>query len=237
MAKLTKNSYKRKVILFGVLLFMSIALISTGFAAWIMSTNANYEDDGNVSVGTVTDGSIKLTDVALSTDSIKFEPLEEDTTGRVRNDGTNFESLQIVVTGKVSPRDILGELTIELQMEEKVKTALQAAADKNYIILPECANSAVDLKTLGDACTENEEGGYDFTYTIEFKWGSFFQNLNPGEYYDENETGTKVSDEEVKKILKELRATIYGYDVDASDEIINAAVGPTFKVVINARAN
>lgn len=40
MAKLTKNSYKRKVILFGVLLFMSIALISTGFAAWIMSTNA-----------------------------------------------------------------------------------------------------------------------------------------------------------------------------------------------------
>ena len=48
---------------------------------------------------------------------------------------------------------------------------------------------------------------------------------------------TKVSDEEVKKILKELRATIYGYDVDASDEIINAAVGPTFKVVINARAN
>lgn len=67
--------------------------------------------------------------------------------------------------------------------------------------------------------------------------GKFFQNLNPGEYYDENETGTKVSDEEVKKILKELRATIYGYDVDASDEIINAAVGPTFKVVINARAN
>lgn len=29
--------------------------------------------------------------------------------------------------------------------------------------------------------------------------GKFFQNLNPGEYYDENETGTKVSDEEVKK--------------------------------------
>ena len=117
MAKLTKNSYKRKVILFGVLLFMSIALISTGFAAWIMSTNANYEDDGNVSVGTVTDGSIKLTDVALSTDSIKFEPLEEDTTGRVRNDGTNFESLRIVVTGNVSPRDILGEFRIELKMD------------------------------------------------------------------------------------------------------------------------
>ena len=39
-------------------------------------------------------------------------------------------------------------------MEEKVKTALQAAADKNYIILPECANSAVDLKTLGGACVD-----------------------------------------------------------------------------------
>ncbi len=237
MAKLTRNSYKRKVILFGVLLFMSIALISTGFAAWIMSTNANHESDGNVSVGTVTDGAIKLTDVSLSTTSIKFEPLKEDTTGRVRYDGTNFESLKIVVTGKVSSRDILGELTIELQMEENVKQALKAATDKNYIILPECASSAVDLKTVDGACTENEDGGYDFTYTIEFKWGTFFNNLNPGQYYDEDGEGTKVSDEDVKKILKDLRATIYGYDADASEEIITGATGPTFKVVINARAN
>lgn len=37
MAKLTRNSYKRKIILFGVIVFMSIALISTGFAAWVMS--------------------------------------------------------------------------------------------------------------------------------------------------------------------------------------------------------
>ena len=237
MKKFTKNSYKRKVILFGILLFMSIGLISTGFAAWIMSTSAYQEENGNVTVGMITDGSIKLSDVKLSTDSIKFEPLESDITGRVRNDGTNFESLEIVVTGKVSSRDILGNFTISLEMEEEVKNALENAASKNYIILPECANQAVDLKTTIGACTENDEGGYDFTYTIEFKWGSFFNNLNPGEYYDEDETGIKVSDENMKATLKELRAAIYGYESTIPDESLAEQEGPTFKIVVRASAN
>ena len=50
MVKLTRNSYKRKIILFGVLIFASIALISTGFAAWIMSANASKDKDGNITL-------------------------------------------------------------------------------------------------------------------------------------------------------------------------------------------
>ena len=60
MAKLTRNSYKRKIILFGVFVFMSIALISTGFAAWVMSQNAKEEVSGNVNVSTMTDASVSI---------------------------------------------------------------------------------------------------------------------------------------------------------------------------------
>ena len=61
MAKLTRNSYKRKIILFGVIVFMSIALISTGFAAWVMSQEKKASTNGNVTVGAVTEGNIEIT--------------------------------------------------------------------------------------------------------------------------------------------------------------------------------
>ena len=227
MAKLTRNSYKRKIIVFGLMVFMAIALVSTGFAAWIMSTNAKDEQNGNVTVGTVSDTSLKLTDVKLSTSSIQFEPKATDNTGRVRYDGTNAESLVITVTGKVSPKTVLGELTVELTMDETVKTALLAAETAKYIVLPACAKGAVKVTPTA---VEGSDTEVEFTYTIEFKWGEAFNGMNPGEYFDLDEEGLAKEDEEVKTILKALRTTIYGSD----DE---AATGPSFKVVVSAKAN
>ena len=36
--KLTRKHYNRKILSFGLVLFLAVALLSTGFAAWIMST-------------------------------------------------------------------------------------------------------------------------------------------------------------------------------------------------------
>ncbi|MCM1261023.1 MAG: hypothetical protein NC182_07890 [Prevotella sp.] len=236
MAKLTRNSYKRKIIVFGLMVFMAIALVSTGFAAWIMSTNAKDEQNGNVTVGTVTDSSLKLTDVALSTDSIRFEPKEEDNSGRVRSNGKpgECESLVIIVTGKVSPKTVLGELTVGLTMDEAVKNALLAAETANYIVLPECAKGAVKVETTAVAGSDTE---VEFTYTIEFKWGTAFGGMNPGEYFDTEEAGLAKTDEEVKAMLKALRTTIYGLSSDVDDATLEAAQGPSFKVVVSAKAN
>ena len=49
------------------------------------------------------------------------------------------------MTGKVSPKNVLGKLTVELTMDEAVKTALLAAETAGYIVLPECAKSAVEV--------------------------------------------------------------------------------------------
>ena len=37
MVKMTRKSYKRRKIILGVSLFSSVALVSTGFAAWVLA--------------------------------------------------------------------------------------------------------------------------------------------------------------------------------------------------------
>lgn len=248
MARLTRNSYKRKIILFAVFVFISIALISTGFAAWVMSTDAQKDANGNVSVGLVTDSSleIKLTnETPLDGFSFLFEPAEGDTTGRVRLEKTDnppFEQLKYTITGQISNPDILDSLTIEMVLPE----GMQEAMNLGYIDLPECAKS-VQLIPV------NSETG-EFEYTIEFEWGTKFgktnevAGLNPSLYYDNHQTGKGVSDSEVKEVLENLRACVYGYyddlkaasGAEARKAVIEAHKDdelPTFKVTIKAKAN
>lgn len=219
---MTRNSFKRKAIIFGVMIFMSIALISTGFAAWIISTNAKNQQNGNIEVGVVTEKNIKIEDVKFKDgkNSFIFEPKDTDNTGRVRNDGSNFESLSVTIEGKITNVEYLNTLMITLNLPTTLSTA--ASATKNYIVLPDCASSAQEV-------TVNRETGA-FSYTITFEWGSAFKGQNPGEYYDNVDPvtgGDSVSVEDMIATLNDLRATIYGEKTEA----------PQFTIVLDATAN
>ena len=78
--RITRNSYKRKVILVGIMLFMAITLISTGFAAWVISTGAGQENAGGVEVGVVTGVDLKM-ELAFKTGTtdLVFSGQEDDT--------------------------------------------------------------------------------------------------------------------------------------------------------------
>ncbi len=226
MAKLTRNSYKRKIILFGVIVFMSIALISTGFAAWVMSQEKKQSTSGNVTVGAVTEGNIEVILDPLTVKDFKFEPKESDTTGRVRNDGTNFESLTVTVTGTIKNTQFLKEATIKMNVKDAVKQAETAG----YIILPECANSEVVL-TLTESGTNEKK----FSYNITFKWGSKFGGENPGEYYDS--AAFNPSEEELSSFegTQEEKITAYIKSVlDAFHGLLDTA---TYEVVVTAKLN
>lgn len=226
MAKLTRNSYKRKIILFGVIVFMSIALISTGFAAWVMSQEKKQSTSGNVTVGAVTEGNIEVSLDPLTVKDFKFEPKESDTTGRVRNDGTNFESLTVTVTGTIKNTQFLKEATIKMNVKDAVKQAETAG----YIILPECANSEVVL-TLTESGTNEKK----FSYNITFKWGSKFGGENPGEYYDS--AAFNPSEEELSSFegTQEEKITAYIKSVlDAFHGLLDTA---TYEVVVTAKLN
>lgn len=227
MAKLTRNSYKRKIILFGVIVFMSIALISTGFAAWVMSQEKKQSTSGNVTVGAVTEGNIEVILDELTVKDFKFEPKESDTTGRVRNDNTNFESLTVTVTGTIKNTQFLKEATIKMNVKDAVKQAETAG----YIILPECANSEVVL-TLTESGTNEKK----FSYDITFKWGSKFGGDNPGEYYDNSEK-FKPTEEELSGFegTQEEKITAYIKSVlDAFHALMDTS---TYEVVVTAKLN
>ena len=63
MAKLTRKSYQRKAMVVGATAFAGIALMATGFAAWVISSSATKNVQGGVQVGTISNKSIEITDV------------------------------------------------------------------------------------------------------------------------------------------------------------------------------
>lgn len=226
MAKLTRNSYKRKIILFGVIVFMSIALISTGFAAWVMSQEKKQSKSGNVSVGAVTEGNIEVILDELTVKDFKFEPKEGDDTGRVRSDKTNFESLTVTVTGTIKNTQFLKEATIKMNVKDAVKQAETAG----YIILPECANSEVVL-TLTESGTNEKK----FSYDITFKWGSKFGGENPGEYYDS--AAFNPSEEELSRFDGTQEEKITAYIKSVLDAFHTLMDTSTYEVVVTAKLN
>ena len=219
MVKMTRKSYKRRKIILGVSLFSSVALVSTGLAAWVLASQAEATESGNITVGTVSDSSITISNVQFEgKDSFIFEPKQDDTTGRVRNDGENFENLSVTVTGEISPKTYVTGATIQLTVPEGITTAASEA--KNYIVLPSCVETPQPL----DIASNVVEDTIHFEYTITFEWGSAFNGKNPGEYYDDDETGKLVDDETMKSTLEDLRTCIYNSQEEE----------PTFTVTIKA---
>ena len=205
MSKITRRSYKRKKIIMGASLFGAIGLVSTGFAAWVLSAPAVQEQTSSLSVGTVSDKNMKFENVTIYKtgdgtktydDTFHFEPLESDTTGRVRYDGTNSESLSLTVAGQLKHVQNLGEINATITVGLK-KSDLDTAIDTGYVVAPAAYKAtentpAVTLWNNQGATTslfaatvdEETDKTMTFTYEVKFTWGSFFDGQNPGEYFD-----------------------------------------------------
>lgn len=233
--KLTRKHYNRKILSFGLVLFLAVALLTTGFAAWIMSTDAEKEDGGNVSIGAVTDGSLEFTEVKWTGDNnlISFDAEANDVTGSIKWDGSNAANLIIEITGKINPKEYLDDLTIVMEIPASVK----AAADAGYIVLPDCAKEGgvvlVENGVANDggtvfAAVKGADGDdyWTFSYKVIFKWGEKFNGKNPSVHLDEFTKevpageGTKIVSLTYEEKIKEMLAfkrTIYGFSALESD--------------------
>ena len=214
MAKLTKKSYQRKAMVMGGIIFASCALFATGFAAFVVSSSASHGIGGKVNVGTISDKSIKFTDVKLSAPNFSFDAKKDDNSGRVRWDGTNSENLKTTVTGKFSPSDYVNEFTVELRLgnwddsnkdvavNAAAETRIQNAIDAGYIVAPACYQHPVKLSfSPGEGAQITETDGENgvkvasFTYEIAFQWGEHFKGKNPSEFYDQTGIASSYPDE------------------------------------------
>ncbi len=228
---MTRNSFKRKVIIFGVMIFASIALISTGFAAWIISTNAKQENSGNIEVGVVSDKNIKISNISfVGTNKFVFEPsqtksevgtMENDKVYVFRTDDQPEPNLVVKFTATVTNYKAIDSLTVKLQLPSGIKAA---GTDPNtYLVLPVCsAESGVNLYKNGNkvsssestdvySITENsEENTAVIEYTIEFKWGEAFGGKNPSDYYNGMTKDQQATVGDIAEKMKTFRDTMAG---------------------------
>ena len=219
MSKITGKSYRRKKIITGVVLFGSVALVSTGFAAWVLAAPTNSTKETSVEVGTITDKNMAFSNVDLfrtsdggSTTVYKFEPLQSDLSGRVRYSGS-AECLSLTFSATINHSENLGDITAQLlyktggTADSGDANGIASAVRKNYIVAPEAYTVDADHQTkiydrndptankvviVSNTTDDSGVGTFKFTYEVKFSWGSFFNSKNPGLYYDEDEAGLAV---------------------------------------------
>ena len=194
--RLTRRSYKRKIITLGVSIFSALALFATGFASWIISSDATQSSEGNnVSVGVVSDKSITLSAITFKDNIqyISFNPAVGDVKapeyndvitedkgygGRVygEDDGDNlthdFENISLTFSTVITGYDNIADLTIKLIVPPGVKTAAANLAGEGepesyYITLPVSASdNGVKLITGGAKESMTAAEGADNYWTI-----------------------------------------------------------------------
>lgn len=236
MATRTKKSGQRKAFAVGIAAFASVCLIATGFAAWVISAKAEKKETGNVNIGKVSSADVQIvvaqeegtTGILSDAYGFSFNPKKEDTTGRVRYDGTNAESRELHLNGTVGPQRFVTSFKIRLDIttgngedgkpvkDDDANQRFKDAETKKYIVLPPCFDNDVELygnkEAYQEDASKDDNAEATFAYDIAFTWGEKFGKTNPGLYYDENDTGKKVSDAEVSSTLNDFYKTITGED-------------------------
>ena len=207
MARLTRNSYKRKIILFGVFVFVSIALISTGFAAWVMSSDDEEQNAGNVEVGVVSDSSVNVT-ITNADDIANFEFRFEPNTASAddlihageENGVVKTEKLELVIKGNVT-----GSLN-DVNIIMIIPSGVQEAINEEYINAPvftfyktedDCNNGVNGTLINTPSSVPEYENTYtfkdlvesnngNFVITATFSWGTKFNGENPCDTYNDD---------------------------------------------------
>ena len=245
MRKLTRRSYNRKLIVFGLVLLMAIGMISTGFAAWVMSSVNNANADANVTVGTISDASMTVTidqwdeeAGEWTGDVLSFDARKGDNEGRIRADGTDAdEQLTMTISGKVTNVAALGQLTLTVKLPDSLAAAIEA----KYIAIDDsdASYSAGTLTVTKESLNYtlvDDNANATFSYTLTFEWGEFFGGMNPCDFYDstvatrDGVTGASITDENMKTEMDLFRKTITG---DAT----NATYTGTIDITVAATTN
>ena len=134
MKKSTRHAFSRRAVMLAVSLFVTVALITTGFAAWLITSDSSDEGSGNISAAVVDDARLGIeinNDTNLG--NISFGPQKTDTesskTNHIRykapveGENDDCEQLEVVVTGKIEKADQLSKIEITVAVTDDVLRA------------------------------------------------------------------------------------------------------------------
>lgn len=233
MKKSLRSSSKRKRVINGALAFGAVALLTTGFATWIIGVQNNSTSvSSGITVETATNQSVELT-ATLSESDIKLGETAPVSSGVVKEDNPQ------------------GDLSITFS-EVKLKYGDQWLASENASDITglsvRFAESSDDLDEIGqneannltdEADLINKRDGGSYTYidvdteeastkfakseasestegnlnvltwsgvTLTFKWGSFFEHYSPANYYNSKFKTSTATSVDTQNIQSELDA-------------------------------
>lgn len=260
MRKITRRSYNRKLIVLGLAIFLAFGMISTGFAAWLISSAATEDADAPVEVDKIVDESFELTIDQLDAegkwkadaDKISFDAKQDDTTGRVKfqenGTGDAGEQLELTLSGKVTNVAALGqqpettgdknEIKIEIALPETIKAAITA----KYLTVKYTVGTGGSDVAFPDDNTiwvAPDASTGVFSITLKFAWGSVFGGMNPSLYYDQitnPEQEGYIPDAQMKTELTEFRATLIGAET-SDPEVLTKAYTGTITFTVTAAAS
>lgn len=230
MRKELKSKSRRKWLIGGSLAFASVALLTTGFATWVIGTTKT-SGDGQVHIGadTAEDNSVELTfslddsdnkifvaeDAGETNPNLKIERGEGET-GTEPDWTIKIKYLNIVV-GETFYNSIKDKkdlkIVFELQKDgansvtdDFVGVRGETGSPWNYITLAKS-----EFKVTLPATYPDNGKIYDISdtdKTFSFTWGSYFDGKDPSVFYKEKEEsrGSKTLREYYQKALQELQA-------------------------------
>lgn len=176
---------KRKGIILLSSVFACVALIATGFAAFVISITTVGEATGNIEVDEVDDRSFKVeVDSTHEIQDIVFGAKEYDGTNpnpwMVYSDSGKNESLTttIKVTCTNASKLDASLFTVTVTSNDSYEDAF----GEGYVAaLPTQANGKITIAQEG---TADSNGVGTFIITLKFDWGTTFGGVNPIDYYN-----------------------------------------------------
>lgn len=222
MKKEINSKSKRKWVAGGLAAFASIALLTTGFATWVVG-NTSLKGEGTVTVdvdtavnknieftATLSDAEIKLGETTPVTGDSKFVKTEEAVDGDLT---ISFSKLKIVY-GRDSGFD---PTTKKLKFSIEANKTVNAPAEDPFG-RSESGLTYIEAPTevsLSEASVGSDErpgtGSYTYTFntlSFSFRWGTFFGSTSPLEFYNSKfdaNSSLKTSGN-AQKVVDELNA-------------------------------
>ncbi len=217
-----KNSKKKTVIAnIASILLVTVCICSIGYSAYLIAASAEQDAGVTVVASQVdTETGIEITDI-VSSSNIVFDGVYLDSTGRVYSTLTEDETSTLDVTGvlKGYTNEAFVSITPVLQVESTYRDAYDRLIENHYIEEPSLSKLGVTASYSDSTETENsfywtsaETENRTFRLSYEYTWGSFFNYMNPSEFFDsknsnfEGRQGTSYSTSEIREILSEIAA-------------------------------
>lgn len=214
-----KKKTRSKMIAASIAILSSAAVVSTGFAAWVISGGDTKEATGKITADTVSNSYHTITLGTANKTEINFgAPVDDNTVTNpwLKNNSMGQEKLLAeftftvgnVKTGKDSPKDLFSSISFSAGTDSTYK----AASDKGLVsALPTSwakeafdttvpsydsrtgKGSAAGIYLVKNPDTAATEAGaaIGFTLYIQFTWGQNFGGMNPFYFYnDGNKTAS-----------------------------------------------